>query len=115
LQLNTMAFNLEQSMKSLERYETSVSPYNQRSLCQSAYLSVGFQLNIESERTDRYTTMRQNEMMVHQNEITMHQNEITMHQNENIEKLTYLTIVYLPITLMAVRSFPLILHVRRLS
>ena len=108
MQLNTMAFNLEQSMKSLERYETSVSPYNQRSLCQSAYLSVGFQLNIESERTDRYTTMRQNEMMVHQN-------EITMHQNENIEKLTYLTIVYLPITLMAVRSFPLILHVRRLS
>ncbi|KAE9372599.1 hypothetical protein N431DRAFT_439681 [Stipitochalara longipes BDJ] len=60
VQLETMNFNLEQSMKSLERYDTS--------------------LNMESERAESYKTM---------------------HQNENIEKLTYLTIVYLPITLMA--------------
>lgn len=42
------------------------------------------------------------------NRASLKQNSISLTQNQTIEKLTYLTIGYLPITLMAVSLLPLL-------
>jgi len=39
---------------------------------------------------------------------SLRQNNISLSQNETIQRLTYLTIAYLPIALMAVSLYPLL-------
>jgi hypothetical protein len=47
----------------------------------------------------------QNELSINQNELSINQNRLSLRQNSTIERLTYLTIGYLPISLMAVSLF----------